>query len=306
MFILSSILSAVAMYLLCRKLFDRKAAILAVFLYTYAPYRAVDIYVRGSLSESFAFIFFPLIFYASLLLSERKNLTRVCLLALSLTGLFLTHNITTLMFLPFLVIFWIYLIIAKGAWKLIFPFVSSLALGSGVSAFFLLPAMFERQLIQTQYLIVGYFNFRAHFVALSQFFSTFWGYGVSQWGYNDGLSFQVGVVNWAVFVLALVLGFFLINFRGLKSRGFFSKFTSASQFNAAEDYNLLRLHPRPKERDFGEAVIKNKHNFAVNKKSLIFLLILGISFLLSLFLQHNKSAFIWEAIPLMAFVQFPW
>ena len=192
---------------------------------------------------------------------ERKNLTRVCLLALSLAGLFLTHNITTFMFLPFLVLFWVYLIIAKGAWKLIFPFVSSLILGSGVSAFFLLPAMLERQLIQTQYLIVGYFNFRAHFVALSQFFSTFWGYGVSQWGYNDGLSFQVGVVNWTVFVLALVLGFFLI---------------------------------------------KNKRNFAVNKKSLIFLLFLGISFFLSLFLQHNKSAFIWEAIPLMAFVQFPW
>lgn len=261
LFILSSIFSAATMYILANKLFGRRAGILAAALYTYAPYRAVDIYVRGALSESFVFIFFPLIFYSSLLLSEKRNLTRISLLALSLAGLFLTHNITTLMFLPFLVFFWIYLMIEKGAWKLIFPFLTAFIFGSGVSAFFLLPAMIERQFIQTQYLIVGYFNFRAHFVAFFQFFSTFWGYGVSQWGYNDGLSFQVGLVNWAVFALALVLGFLLI---------------------------------------------KNRHNLTVNKKFLILLLFLGINFLFSLFLQHNKSAILWEAIPLMAFIQFPW
>lgn len=252
LFILSSILSAVTMYLLCRKLFNRKAAILGVLLYVYAPYRAVDIYVRGALSESFAFIFFPLIFYSSLLLSEKKNLTRVCLLAVSLTGLFLTHNVTTIMFLPFLVFFWIYLILSKKEWKLIFSFFSSFVLGIGASAFFLLPAMLERQFIQTQYLIVGYFNFRAHFVALSQFFSTFWGYGVSLWGRDDGLSFQIGLVHWVILVLALGFGFYQ------------------------------------------------------TRKAKFFLLFLGFNFLLSIFLQHNKSAFIWEAIPIMAFIQFPW
>src|SRR3989344_6341801 len=47
LFILSSFLSAVTMYLLCRKLFNQKSAFLATALYIWAPYRAVDLYVRG-------------------------------------------------------------------------------------------------------------------------------------------------------------------------------------------------------------------------------------------------------------------
>lgn len=254
LFILSSILSAVAIYILVNKLFGQRAAILAAFLYTYAPYRAVDMYVRGSLSETWAFVFFPLIFLSFLNLAKELNFKNVGLSALSLTGLFLTHNVTTLMFLPFLFFWWVYLILREKKWKVILSLFSSVVLGFGAAAFFLLPAYFERDFIQTKYLIVGYFNFRAHFVAFSQLFSTFWGYGSSLWGRQDGLSFQIGLVNWAILTLAAIFG-----------------------------------------------IIYRK-----NTKLLVLLLFLGLSFLFSIFLQHNKSAFIWEAIPSMAFIQFPW
>lgn len=254
LFMLASFLSAITMYIFCRKQFGTKGAFLGSILYTYAPYRAVDIYVRGAISEAWAFVFFPLIFYTSLLLSEKVNFKRVCFLALSLAGLFLTHNVTTLMFLPFLGLYWIYLSVTRRKWKINLAFFGSFLLGLGLAAFFLLPALYERQFIQTKYLIVGYFDFRAHFVAVRQFFSTFWGYGSSLWGPVDGLSFQVGLVHWFVVGLAILLG---VIFR--------------------------------KDRKF------------------IFLLsFLGFSFLLSLFLQHNKSAFLWEAIPISAFIQFPW
>src|SRR3989344_5248476 len=61
LFILSTAASAITMYIFLSKVFSKKGAILGVLLYTYAPYRAVDIYVRGALSEAWAFIFFPLI-----------------------------------------------------------------------------------------------------------------------------------------------------------------------------------------------------------------------------------------------------
>ena len=253
LFMLSSILSAITMYIFCRKLFSSKAAFLAAALYTYAPYRAVDLYVRGALSEAWAFIFFPLIFYTSLLLSEKRNFTNVIFLAFSLAGLMLTHNVTTIMFLPFLGLWWSYLILRQKNWRIIFLFIFSFIVALSLSAFFLLPALFERDLIQTKYLIVGYFDFRAHFVAFKQLFSTFWGYGSSLWGLDDGLSFQVGLVHWAVLILALGLTI-----------------------------------------------------FRKEKKLLLLPIFLGGSFLFSLFLQHNRSAFIWEAIPLMAFIQFPW
>lgn len=255
LFILSTMLSALTIYIFCKKMFNNeKASLLAAVFYTYAPYRAVDIYVRGALSECFAFVFFPLIFYCSLLISEDLTLKRISLLALSLSGLFLTHNVTALMFLPFLAIWWVYLILKKKDWKLTFPFALSSVLGIGLSAFFLLPAFFERDFIQTKYLTVGYFNFRAHFVAIGQFFSTFWGYGSSLWGLDDGLSFQIGLVHWAILILALIVGFI----------------------------------------------------YRKNIKLLGLLVFLGGSFLLSIFLQHNKSAFIWEALPIMSFIQFPW
>lgn len=254
LFMLSAFLSAAAMYLLTNYLFGKRAGLLAATLYVYAPYRAVDMYVRGALSETWAFIFLPLIFYSSAVIAEKANFKKVGLLSLSLAGLFLTHNVTTLMFLPFLFLWWIYLIIReKSRTVLLYFFLASL-LGFGLAAFFLLPAFFEDSFIQTKYLTVGYFNFRAHFIAVRQLFSLFWGYGSSVWGFEDGLSFQVGLVNFAVLATAAVL-----------------------------------------------AVFHRK-----NKKFLILLLLLGISFLFSIFLQHNKSAFIWEAIPLMAFIQFPW
>lgn len=254
LFMLSTFFSAVTMYIFASKLFGKKAGIFSAVLYTYAPYRAVDMYVRGSLSETWAFVFFPLIFYASYLIAKKWSFFNIGLLALSLAGLFLTHNVTTLMFLPFLVFWWIYLIISEKRWEIIIPLIVAFLLGFGLSASFLLPASFERDFIQTKYLTVGYFNFRAHFVAVKQFFSTFWGYGSSLWGPVDGLSFQVGLVNWAVLGLAGILTI------------------------------ILR-----KER-----------------KLLSLVLFLGMSFALSIFLQHNKSGFIWEAIPIMAFIQFPW
>lgn len=254
LFILSSILSALTMYVFCRKLFSNKGAFLASLLYTYAPYRAVDIYVRGALSEAWAFVFFPLIFYASILLSERVNLKRVSFLSLSLAGLFLTHNVTTLMFLPFLLLWWIYIFLKNKKWKLILALAGSFILGLGLATFFLLPALLESNFIQTKYLLVGYFNFRAHFVAYRQFFSTFWGYGSSLWGLDDGLSFQVGLVHWLILALAFLRG--LLNSKDRKLFGLLS--------------------------------------------------FLGLGFLVSLFMQHNKSAFVWEAIPMLAFIQFPW
>ncbi|MDO8658736.1 MAG: hypothetical protein Q7K55_08395 [Candidatus Levybacteria bacterium] len=254
LFMLSAFLSAAAMYLLANYLFGKRAGLLAATLYVYAPYRAVDMYVRGALSETWAFIFLPLIFYSSAMIAKKASFKKVGLLSLSLAGLFLTHNVTTLMFLPFLFFWWIYLIIReKSRTVLLYFFLASL-LGFGLAAFFLLPAFFEDSFIQTKYLTVGYFNFRAHFVAVRQLFSLFWGYGSSVWGFEDGLSFQVGLVNFAVLATAAVLAVF-------------------------------------RRRD---------------KKFLILISLLGISFLFSIFLQHNKSAFIWEVIPLMAFIQFPW
>jgi uncharacterized membrane protein YfhO len=217
----------------------------------------VDIFVRGDISESWVFVFFPLCFWAALRLSKKVNGKNIFLLAISLAGLFFTHNVMTMLFAPFFALWILYLVWDRKKFSLIYPLVFSSVLAAGVAASFLLPAFFERSYIQTQHLTGGYFDFRGHFVELKQFFSTFWGYGASVWGPEDGMSFQVGVVQWVTIGLTLVFAF-----------------------------------------------IKRKQ--IIKDRTIYLLVVVFASFLFSLFMQHNRSTFIWLAVPMLQYVQFPW
>ncbi len=207
LFGLSFLLSGLAMYLLSKEFFGKVGGLISATLYIYAPYHSVDIYVRGALSESLALIFFPLIFLTAFRLTKEVNTKNIALTALSFGGLFLTHNVMTVLFTPFALGWLAFLVWRERNLKLIKPFGVSLLLGAGLAATFMLPAFFEKNLVQSDKMITGYFDYRGHFVEIKQFFSTFWGYGASLWGPEDGMSFQVGLVHWAVFGLSLITSF---------------------------------------------------------------------------------------------------
>ncbi|MEK7470407.1 MAG: glycosyltransferase, partial [Patescibacteria group bacterium] len=60
LFILGYILSAITIFILVSELTDKWSGFVSALLYTYIPYKAVEVYVRGALSEFWAQIFFPL------------------------------------------------------------------------------------------------------------------------------------------------------------------------------------------------------------------------------------------------------
>lgn len=253
LFALGFILSSMAMFFLARQFWGNLGGLLASTLYLYAPYHSSDVYVRGALSESWALIFFPLILLYSFKLIEKASAKNIVFLALSLAGLFFTHNIMTVLFTPFLLAWCAFLIWQKKDFRKVKSIALALVLGVGLASTFMIPAFFEKDLVQSDKLIKGYFDYRAHFVTVKQFFITDWGYGASLWGPKDDMSFQVGLSHWAA--LVLVLGFLALS-RNIKER---------------------------------------------------FLLIaLGGMFAFSLFMQHNRSAPIWESFSLLAYTQFPW
>ncbi|MBI2599380.1 glycosyltransferase family 39 protein [Candidatus Daviesbacteria bacterium] len=256
LFAIPLILGLVSMYLLAKELFSKTAAILAAVLYSFAPYKALDIYVRGAVAESFALAFIPLTFYFVLKLIKEGRTKYLALFSISLSLFLLSHNIMTILFIPILLSF-IMIFLAQKKWKMI-PFVTlGLSLGIGLSAFFILPAYFEKDLVQIDNLIRLDLNFRAHFVTLNQLFiDRFWGYGASSIGPNDTISFQIGWPHWWIVVVSSVLSLF----------------------------NLIWKR----------------------KLSGLFALWLIIIFLLSIFMTHIKSAFIWEKIEILKFTQFPW
>lgn len=208
LFALGFIFSGLAMYFLASYLFGNLAGFLSSMLYVYAPYHSVDIYVRGALSESWALIFFPLVFLASFKLNEKVNIRNFLFLSLSLAGLFYTHNVMTMLFTPFLLGFIAYLIFVNKTYTNIKFFTLAFIFAISLSASFLIPAFFERGYVQTDKLIRGYFDFRGHFVAWPQFFSTFWGYGASLWGSKDDMSFQIGIIHWILFATSITVVFF--------------------------------------------------------------------------------------------------
>lgn len=76
-FFLSFVLSAVTMYILAREFWGRLGGVLSSVFYVWAPYHAVDVYVRGAMNEAWALVWFPLILWVSYrLITEERVLPR--------------------------------------------------------------------------------------------------------------------------------------------------------------------------------------------------------------------------------------
>ncbi len=223
-FILSLLLGNVAMYFAAKELFKNNYAALAVAsLYALAPYRASDIYSRGAMGEAWAFTIIPLITFFALRLVNRPNLSNMAKLGLSFGLLFATHNVTTLIFTPTVFLFALFSgilqkINLKNLLSLTKWLLSSILTGALISAFFLLPVILEKKFAHTETMIGGYFDYRAHFISFKQLFiSTFWGYGSSEIGPTDDLSFFYSPVLLILLVLSLISIFInLIKRRHLK------------------------------------------------------------------------------------------
>ncbi|MBE5799233.1 MAG: hypothetical protein E7321_04705 [Clostridiales bacterium] len=88
--------AATVCYLSARTVMDsRRIALGATMLYTLCSYRLSNMYVRATLGESLAMIFFPLLIWALVEVLHRDE-KKWPLLALSMAGIFLSHLLSTL------------------------------------------------------------------------------------------------------------------------------------------------------------------------------------------------------------------
>ena len=204
LFAIPLFLGSISMFLLARELFGVYPGVLASILYTYAPYKALDTYVRGDIAESFALSLIPFCFYFALKVIKEGKFKNLIGLSLTLFLFLISHNIMTVLFMPIFFVTIIYWLICQKGKNKSLLFIT-IILGFGLSAFFILPAYFEKNLVQIDNLIRRDLNFRAHFVTINQlFFSRFWGYGSSSLGTDDTISFQIGWPHWWLVVLAFL------------------------------------------------------------------------------------------------------
>ena len=215
LFILSLLVSAIGMYSLAKYFWKNDtAAFLAAVFYVYAPYRAVDVWVRGALPEAMAFAIFPFLFLELELFIKKEKSKHLLLFAILLSGLILTHNLSFVLFLPILLLWIPFRLIENKKWYLVKKLFLASILSILISSFYLLPAAFEAKYINLDSTIRGYFDFRGHFATLPQLlFSRYWGYGGSVFGPEDGLNISVGIFQW---VTPLVAGIILLFRKRLK------------------------------------------------------------------------------------------
>lgn len=197
--------SSLAMYLLATSIAGPIGGFLAALFYSYAPYHAVNIYVRGAMNEAWASLFLPLIFYFSRLFLKKHNPSSLIFLALSWAGLLLSHNPMAMTFVLFFAPWCLYWYFESDSHFQIKPLLSLILSGTlalALSAFFTLPVLFESKLVQIETMFQNYYHYSVHFVSFKQLFlSNFWGDGPSVWGTYDGMSFALGTLHWLLPVL---------------------------------------------------------------------------------------------------------
>lgn len=218
---LGFILSFGFMYLWIKNRFGKSAGLFSATLYTYAPYHALDIYVRGALAEFFSFALIPAVFWSSDKLSEKRTVFHAILVGIFLSLLILTHNLTALPFAFFFGVYAVYLLVSsKKKKRVMVLFIISGLVAIGLSAYFWIPAIMEKQYTLVDSILTKELaNYKLHFVYLRQFWNSPWGYGGSLYGLEDGLSFQIGKLHIISVLLSIVLLIFMVIKRNVNLKG---------------------------------------------------------------------------------------
>src|SRR3990167_6440777 len=204
---LATLGSGFSMYWWLRGYFGRVSSMIGAIVYLYAPYRLATLYVTGQYGATLAFFFVPLLLASIDRYLVKKSFLGFVVIALSTFGLITSHNISVVIFaIPLALYIGLKLVETKSLKEKLLPFGTSFLLGIGLSAFFLLPAVLELPLIHIGRHEV--FDFRQHWPTFRQLVYSSWGYWYSVPGPNDGMSFQVGGVQWLVVVMSAVCLFY--------------------------------------------------------------------------------------------------
>ncbi len=186
--------AAVGMYLWVRDAFDKRAGLIAAAAYVWGPYMLFNVYFRGGLNVQYALLLMPWSLWALRRLAATRRARYLILAALAYAGVILAHNLTTLLFSPVLGGYALALVALSNrpatlaeqvpahpsagpvrratdalvtAWRrqTWFRLGAAIGLGLGLSAFFWLPMMSERQALREELLYSGpEFDYHHNFV----------------------------------------------------------------------------------------------------------------------------------------------
>lgn len=204
-FAVSFIASGITMFFWTKNFLGENAAFVASLLYTFAPYRFVDLYVRGAIGEHVFFVFPPLVLYCMLQYVKTAKLRFLVGFSFSIAGLFLSHNALLLMFAPIIILYGLYLMVqSQKKQKLVTLFSIFGLLGVGLSSFFVIPAFFEGKYTLRD-IVTGGGEYASRFIVqYTDFLFGQWSYG----GTNQ-FTVQIGVMQWVGIAVSIPVAIWL-------------------------------------------------------------------------------------------------
>lgn len=276
--------AGLATYALAREWWGETGGLASAVVYLTAPYFAYDTLFRGNLAESFALALPPLILFMvhrALKTEIRDSTLRVEIgrftwslgAALSFAALMLTHNATALMVTPLVVAYIALLAYLQRSPRALIHGGSILAFGLALSAYFWLPAITETSLVQTDKLLVPpIFTYYTNYITSGELLAE--PSVIDPLLINPSPAKAVGLVT--VILAVAGLGVVLWKWR-----------------TARADLRGLRFATNASQDPAGLS-------------QLWFAFWLLLATLFYAFLTLSASRFIWDSLPLINFIQFPW
>ncbi len=260
MFVTGIVLAQLAMYGLASNVFGVAGGLVAGVFYLFAPYHAVQVYVRGAVSEFWILVFLPVLALGLWLIGSRsRSSIGVIIGALGLAGLIMAHTIlgyVSALFAAGALLVWWLITKKRNIHMTLGPYFSVVLLGLALSAFFWLPALGEMRFTSVAGQIGNSADYRLHFVCLNQLWNSPWGFGGSAPGCLDGMSFKLGKLH-------LLIAFSTMIFWFLRRR------------------------------------------FWSQRVDLAFWSVFWVT-IASIFLMTQSSEWLWQLVPLSAYIQYPW
>lgn len=194
---LSTVISAIACFYWLRG--HTKGANWPAFVGTVlsmlAPYRLASLYVTGQVGTILAFAWIPLLLLSIFQVITKERRIFIPIGALAIAGLILSHINTLIIFSPLIAVYTLILMWQTGVKKTTLLSLTGLGLlGLGIASFYLLPSLLEKNLVRMGDTV--FVRYEDHWPTVKQLLYSPWGYGFSQTGPVDGMSFQLGLATW--------------------------------------------------------------------------------------------------------------
>ena len=137
-------LSTLFFYYFLRLYFRPENALAGAFLFNFASYRILNIYIRGAVPEFFSAVFLPIILIGTYYLLEKKKLFGGLVTAVGVAGVILSHPfmlvVYSLVFVPYTIFL---LIKQKHKVRPIIALAVAYILGLGLTAYYMIPLLIE-------------------------------------------------------------------------------------------------------------------------------------------------------------------